>query len=130
MTDTTNTENADVTNPNHAAPVVPASSVPPFPGVKIDEASLEAFAQKIAATLSTDQAQSTESQVLGGLPAKARGLIYSVGGGVAATGAALVSWDAANPGVLPQWLTAVAGIASPILAALTGGVAWANLSKK
>lgn len=126
MTDTTTTD----VNPNHAGGVVPAASVPPFPGVKIDDASLEALSQKLAATVGSAEGQNAESAVLGGLPIKARGVIYSVGGGLAATGSAIVSWDAANPGVLPPWLTAVAGIAAPILAALTGGVAWANLGKK
>jgi hypothetical protein len=88
------------------------------------------IAQDVAAAVSTPQGQKLEDDLTSGLPRVARGIVYSVGGGLAAVGSSLVSYDLANPGVMPHWLSAAGAILSPILAAFTGGTAWANLGKK
>jgi hypothetical protein len=85
---------------------------------------------QVAAVVASPEGQAVEAAVTGGLPRVARGLVYSVGGGLAAIGSSLVSYDLANPGVLPGWLSTTGAILAPILAAFTGGTAWANLGKK
>lgn len=85
---------------------------------------------QVAAVVASPEGQVVEDAALGGLPKVARGIVYSVGGGLAAVGSSLVSYGLANPGVLPGWLSATGAILAPILAAFTGGTAWANLGKK
>jgi len=130
MTDTTNTENADVANPNHAAPVVPAESVAPFPGVKIDPASLEALAQTVAAATQTPEGQTLEADVIAGIPKKARGFVYAGLGGLGTLVSSLLAFNVANPGVLPEWATVASTVLAAPLAAVVGSTAFANLGKK
>jgi len=134
MTDTSlPTSNQDPTaiaaakaDPNNGITEDPGTPV----GIKIDPASAQEIGQHIAAALSTPEAQAVESELVAGLPKKARGWIYAGVGALGTAASSVAAYGLTNPGVLPEWLTITAAIVAAPSNAVVGSSALANLGKK
>jgi hypothetical protein len=130
MTDTTpatsNTDAAAVADAARAGVTDPA----PIVGIKLDDETAAAIGKTVADAISSPQGQAIESELVAGLPKKARGWIYAGVGALGTAASSVAAYGLTNPGVLPEWLTITAAIVAAPSNAVVGSSALANLGKK
>lgn len=126
VTATSNTDAPAVADAARNGVVDPA----PIVGIKLDADTAKAIGDHIAEAINSPLGQNIESEVISGLPKKARGFIYAGVGALGTAASSIVAFAVANPGVLPEWLTVTASIVAAPSIAVTGSTAFANLGKK